>query len=130
MDLLYYVEGGVMLLVVLAAAVLVLVISSAARRTSPTSPRAGFDALGWTMLIYAVSSLPAVLRWSSSSSNGIFWLTGTVLAAVVASRHGYRWGVTWLWFIVPGIGWWFILWARNNQLDARRRSAPAVASLT
>jgi hypothetical protein len=127
-NLLYYVEGGVLLLVVLAIAVLVLIILSAVRTTSP---KAGFVALCWTILIYAISSLPGVLVLSSTSSNdGIFWLIGTVLTAFVASRGGYHWGLSWLWFIVPGIGWWFILWARNNQLHARRGTATAVAPLT
>jgi hypothetical protein len=127
-ELLYYVEGGVLLFVVLATAVVVLVILSAVRGTAA---RAGLVALGWTMLIYAISSIPGMLVRSSASSNdGIFWLIGTILTAVVASRDGYRWGLTWLWFIVPGIGWWFILWARNSQLDARGERATAIASPT
>lgn len=127
MNLLYYVEGGVLLFVVLAIAALVLTLPSGLTRTSP---RAGFLALAWTILIYAISSLPAVLLGSSSSSNGIFWLTGTVLTAVLASRCGYRWGLSWLWLIVPGIGWWFIFWVRNIQLARGEERQRPVASLT
>ena len=109
----------VFLVILLGIPGLVIIVSSAARKTSP---KAGFVALGWTILIYIVGSLVAVFTGESgSSANGLFWLLGTVLTAIIASRGGYRWGLSWLWFLLPGIGWWFILWARNNQLDRRKR---------
>lgn len=111
----------IFILVLLAMPSAVIVISSAVRKTSP---RAGFAALGWTIFIYLVSVYAAVLA-GGSNSNTLFWLIGTALTAVIASRGGYRWGLSWIWFILPGIGWWFILWARNNQLDRRRLTEAA-----
>lgn len=107
----------IFVLVLLAMPSAVIMISSALRKTSP---KAGFAALGWTVLIYIVSSYVGILA-GGSNANALFWLLGTVLTAVIASRGGYRWGLSWIWFILPGIGWWFILWARNNQLDRRRK---------
>jgi hypothetical protein len=109
----------VILLVIPSA---VILISSTLRKTSP---KAGFVALGWAVLIYWVSALVGAYV-GGSSANGVFWLLGTVLTAIVAARDGYRWGMSWLWFILPGIGWWLLLWARNNQLDRRRAELAAI----
>jgi hypothetical protein len=102
----------------------VILISSLVRRRSP---KAGFVALGWTFLIVLLAAVVGALA-GVRYANGVFVLTGAILTAVMTARDGYKWGPSWLWLFLGPLGWWILMWSRNNQLDRRRADELVTAS--
>lgn len=124
------------LAVLIALGSVTILIAGTLRRTRLA---AGFSALGWSGLVYVVSYVVVSFVAASSESfardsqaaRGLFVLVGGVLVAVLASRGGFRWGWSWLWLVfLPTLGWFIVLWRRNNQLDARYASVAAPSSST
>ncbi len=113
--------ASLLLIIAIPAAIFgaLILVSSAFRHTSP---RAGFVALGWTVLIWLVAGLASAVV-APSASNGVVYLVGTVLTVILAQRAKYVWGLSWLFFILGPFGWFIILWRANNQSDARKAMA-------
>lgn len=88
-----------------------------------TKISAGLTALAWAALIAGVVTV-LTLGVPSSSATGARIVLGAIPVFLIARRDGYHAGAGWFWLLFPGIGWWLLLWSRNNQLDEARMSVP------
>ena len=118
---LYLIPGAAVFYVVLGG---VTVLGSLVRGTRIS---AGLTALAWATVIGIVVSYLTV-EVPPSSAVATRTLLGAIPAFFLARRDGYHGGAGWLWLLLPGLGWWILLWSRNNQIDRRRYGDPAAAS--
>jgi hypothetical protein len=104
--------------------VVVTFVVSALRRTPIEN---GFRAIGWLIVVLIAASAAG-----SAVDPGIAWLATYVAGGVVtyslARRDEYKfdrwsWALLVLWFI----GYWLVLWRRENDLWRRRVGATANA---
>ena len=121
---------GAELLVLIPIAILVVpfVIAIAiVSRITGTPMENGFRAIGWLLVVLIAASAVG-----SAVDPAIAWLATYVAGAVatyaLARRDGYEfdrwsWALLALWFV----GYWIVLWRRENDLWRRRASATANA---
>lgn len=96
-----------------------------------TSPKAGFSACGWYVIIYVATAvivevaftlLTLVLHVDATGAiKPGAWIVSTALTVQVAGRGHYDWGASWLFLFVP-LGALFIIWRRNNQQERALRA--------
>ena len=104
----------------------VVVVFSAARRTSPGS---GLMAVAMIAPIWLTANLAVRLGSSLASDYLTYLFLGNALLAVIpivltlaiVAGSGYRWGASWLLFMLGVIGCFFVLWRSGSQREARGR---------
>jgi chromate transport protein ChrA len=111
---------GLLPIVLFGGLFAILILLSSAFRHTP--PRAGFLALAYSVVIWIVAAFVGGSAGGSSAS-GAYALTGIVLTTILLMNAKYKWGLSWLLFLLGPIGWFLLLWRSNNQKDARRRAA-------
>ena len=117
-----------MVLIPIAILVVPFVIAIAiVSRITGTPMENGFRAIGWMIVVLIAASAAG-----SAVDPGIAWLATYVAGGVVtyslARRDDYKfdrwsWALLVLWFI----GYWLVLWRRENDLWRRRVGATANA---
>ena len=114
-------------LAIYAAIVTVIVgLSSFARKTPM---RNGYIALGWSILIFLGASIIGSLV-PTSISNAVTWLSGALIAYLIARRDGYQLdGQSWILLFLFAPGHWLVLWRRANKIwrESQRITAPVPA---
>jgi energy-coupling factor transporter transmembrane protein EcfT len=97
------------------AAIVTLIVGlvSFARKTPM---RNGYVALGWSVLILIGAGIIGSLV-PTSISNGATWLSGALIAYLIARRDGYQLdGQSWILLFLLAPGYWLVLWRRANKI--------------
>lgn len=114
-------------LAIYAAIVTVIVgLSSFARKTPM---RNGYIALGWSILIFLGAGIIGSLV-PTSISNAVTWLSGALIAYLIARRDGYQLdGQSWILLFLLAPGYWLVLWRRANKIwrESHQITAPMPA---
>jgi hypothetical protein len=124
-------DALIVILVPLAiyAAVVTLIVwlVSFARKTPM---RNGYIALGWSVLIFTGALIIGSVA-PTSISGAATWLSGALIAYLIARRDGYQLdGQSWVLLFLFAPGYWLVMWRRANKIwrESREVAGPVPAA--